>query len=314
MYMSNIDFKKGLVELGEGVWAYVQPDGTWGLSNAGLVVDQGKSLLIDTLYDEKLTNEMLTAMRAVAPEAEAIDLLVNTHDNGDHWFGNKAAQAGEIIATKSCAEAMAGFTPETMAGLMQGAPDLGELGKFFLKCFGKFSYDNIAAALPTRTFEGRLKLEVGSREVELIEVGPCHTKGDLIVWVPHSRTVFVADVLFIGGHQIMWAGPVAQFSKAIDLILSLDPKYIVPGHGPVTDREGALEIKGYWEYYEHEARKRFDQGMEAFAAAKDIPLGPYAAYNDPEKIVLNINALYNEFNNSPDPINQVEQFTHMSNW
>ena len=312
--MNIFDFKKGVVKLGEGVWAYIQPDGSWGLSNAGLIVDQGKSLLVDTLYDVKLTNEMLTAMRAVTPDAETIDFLVNTHDNGDHWFGNEAAKAGEIISTKSCAEAMAKLTPETMAGLMKGAADLGDLGNFFLKRFGKYSYDNITAALPTQTFEGRLKLEVGSRKVDLIEVGPCHTAGDLIVHAPHAKTVFVADIMIVGGHQIMWAGPVANFIKVIDLIVSLEPKYIVPGHGPVTDIQGALEIKKYWEYYAHEAGIRYDQGMESFAAAKDIPLGPYTEYQDPEKIVVNVNALYKEFSNDPEPIDPAEQFALMSNW
>ena len=312
--MSTIDFNKGPVKLGEGVWAYIQPDGSWGLSNAGLVVDQGQSLLVDTLYDVKLTNEMLAALRAVAPEAATIDYLVNTHDNGDHWFGNEAAQANEIIATKSCAEAMAGFTPETMAGLMQGAPDLGDLGKFFLECFGKYSYGEITSTLPTKTFEGQLDLEIGAKKVELIEVGPCHTNGDLIVHIPDARTVFVADIMLVGGHQIMWAGPVSNFIKTIDLIVSLEPQYIVPGHGPVTDIAGALEIKGYWEYYAHEARKRYDQGMESFAAAKDIPPGPYAAYLEAEKTVINLNALYKEFNNDPEPLNPVDQFTQMAQW
>lgn len=312
--MNKIDFNKGPVKLGEGVWAYIQPDGSWGLSNAGLVVDQEKSLLVDTLYDVKLTHEMLTALRSVAPEATTIDYLVNTHDNGDHWFGNEAAQAGETIATKSCAAAMAGFTPETMAGIMQGAPEMGDLGKFFLKCFDKFSYDHISAILPTRTFEGRLDLEIGAKKVELIEVGPCHTIGDLIVHVPDARTVFVADIMLVGGHQIMWAGPVANFIKAIDLIVSFEPLHIVPGHGPVTDIAGALEIKGYWEYYAHEIRKRYDQGMEAFAAAKDIPPGPYTAYLEPEKTVINVNALYKEFNNDPEPLNPVDQFTQMAQW
>ncbi|MCG6909909.1 MAG: MBL fold metallo-hydrolase [Deltaproteobacteria bacterium] len=312
--MHAVDFEKGLVELGEGVWAYLQPDGSWGLSNAGLVVDDGRSLLIDTLYDLTLTNEMLSEMRAVALGNDSVDFLVNTHDNGDHWFGNEAAKAKEIIATKSCAEAMAAFTPETMAAIMQGAPGLGDAGTFFLKCFGKFSYDNITAALPDRTFEGRMELEVGSRKIELIEVGPCHTQGDLVVHVPHAETVFVADTMFVGGHQIMWAGPVANFIRAIDLVLNLEPRHIVPGHGPVTDRKGALEIKNYWEYYAHEARIRYDRGMESFQAARDIPLGPYAGYHDPEKILINVNALYKEFSGDPEPLNPVEQFGYMAKW
>jgi len=102
--------------------------------------------------------------------------------------------------------------------------------------------------------------------------------------------------------------------KAIELIVSLEPRYILPGHGPATDIQGALGIKKYWEYYAHQAGIRYDQGMEGFAAAKDIPLGPYAEYHDPEKIVINVNALYKEFGNDPEPIVPVEQFTYMSNW
>ncbi len=310
--MSALQFKKGPVELGEGVWAYLQPDGSWGLSNAGLVVDRGKSLLIDTLYDVKLTAEMLAAFQSVVPEAASIDYLVNTHENGDHWFGNEAVRAGEIIATKACAEGMRGLTPEFMAEIMKNTSTMGDLGRFFYHCFGKFSYDGITSAFPTRTFEGRLDLEIGGKKVELIEVGPCHTKGDLIVHIPHAGTVFVADVMLVGGHQIMWAGPAGNFIKAIDMIIGLHPRYIVPGHGPITDAQGAMEIRAYWEYYAHEARKRFEKGMEPLDAAKDIPPGRYAGYLEPEKTVITINALYKEFKNDPESVNPVDMFTQMA--
>ena len=112
----------------------------------------------------------------------------------------------------------------------------------------------------------------------------------------------------------MWAGPVSNFIKAIDLILSLEPEYIVPGHGPVTNREGALEIRRYWEHYAHEAWIRYEQGMESFAAAKDIPAGPFSNYHEPEKTVININALYKEFSNDPTPLIPIEQFDQMSKW
>jgi hypothetical protein len=52
---SKFPFKKGLQDFGNGCYAYLQPDGSWGWSNAGLVVDSGQSLLVDTLFDLKLT-------------------------------------------------------------------------------------------------------------------------------------------------------------------------------------------------------------------------------------------------------------------
>src|ERR1700736_6784441 len=80
-----IRFSKGLHDLGNGQYAYLQPSGTWGFSNAGLIVDGEESLLVDTLFDERLTGEMLDVMRdATGLGASDITTLVNTHAHGDH--------------------------------------------------------------------------------------------------------------------------------------------------------------------------------------------------------------------------------------
>src|SRR5229473_5386077 len=100
-------YTKGLRDLGNGCYAWLQPDGSWGWSNAGLIADSGESLLVDTLFDLKLTREMLDAMRRAEPRATAqIGALVNTHSNGDHTFGNQLVGGAEIIASKACAEEM----------------------------------------------------------------------------------------------------------------------------------------------------------------------------------------------------------------
>ena len=83
----RVAYERGLHELGDGVYAYLQPDGTWGWSNAGLIAADGTSLLVDTLFDLELTREMLDAMRRVT-ERSPIDAAMNTHGNGDHCFGN----------------------------------------------------------------------------------------------------------------------------------------------------------------------------------------------------------------------------------
>ena len=105
--LSRFAFTKGLHDLGNGGYAWLQPDGGWGWSNAGLIVDQGQSLLVDTLFDVPLTRDMLEAMRRAEPKAATrIDLLVNTHHNGDHCFGNECCQGAEIIAHTLAREAM----------------------------------------------------------------------------------------------------------------------------------------------------------------------------------------------------------------
>src|SRR5689334_22621896 len=81
----DVAYTKGLHELGDGLFAYLQPDGGWGWSNAGLITAGGTSLLVDTLYDHKLTREMLDAM-APLTAANPIEQAMNTHANPDHCF------------------------------------------------------------------------------------------------------------------------------------------------------------------------------------------------------------------------------------
>ena len=114
-------FEKGLQEIGDGLHAYLQPDGSWGWSNAGLVVDGDQSLLVDTLFDLRLTREMLDAMQRAEPRAaRRIGQLVNTHANGDHCFGNALVEGAEIIASAAAAEEMKHLPAAVLAGLSAG--------------------------------------------------------------------------------------------------------------------------------------------------------------------------------------------------
>ncbi|MFZ9628853.1 MAG: MBL fold metallo-hydrolase, partial [Ilumatobacteraceae bacterium] len=93
------------IELTNGCWAYVQRDGSWGWSNAGLVVGDGASLLVDTLFDLRLTATMLEAF-APSTRTAPIVTAVNTHANGDHCFGNELLGDVEIISSTATADEM----------------------------------------------------------------------------------------------------------------------------------------------------------------------------------------------------------------
>ncbi len=293
--MSKWSYTKGLHDLGNSVYAYLQPNGTWGWSNAGIVTDGEASLLIDTLFDLKLTREMLDTMRKSIPAASQIDMVVNTHANGDHCWGNELVADAQIIASARTAEEITtGVSPTQLAMLLKSAPQLGQLGEFASRVFGPFDFDNITLTPPTKTFEDELLLKVGDKNVHLIEVGPAHTLGDTLVHIPAERVVFTADILFIGGHPIIWAGPTSNWLRACDRILAMDVETIVPGHGPITDKKGVAEVKGYLEYIYEEARKRYEAGMSAQDAARDIPLDHYATWTDGERIAVNVASIYRE--------------------
>jgi cyclase len=311
--MNAWTYTRGLHDLGNSVYAYLQPDGSWGWSNAGFVTSGDASLLIDTLYDLKLTREMLDTMRRSIPAAAHIDMLVNTHANGDHCYGNELAAAAQIIASARTAEEMVtGVSPGQMAALLKMAPSLGQLGEYVYRIFSPFEFDNITLAPPDKTFEGKLTLQVGDKTVELLEVGPAHTLGDTLVHIPADRVIFTGDILFIGGHPIMWAGPTSNWIRACDLILSLDVETIVPGHGPITDKKGVAAVKGYLEYIYAEMRKRYEAGMPAPEAARDIPLDKYASWLDGERIVVNVISIYRELSGDQTHPSMASSFGQMA--
>lgn len=292
--MNILEYTKGLHRIGDGVYAYLQPDGSWGWSNAGLVVDGTHSLLIDTLFDLPLTREMLDAIGAETG-VSSFETVVITHSNGDHCFGNELVGGAEIIASKACSTEIAEMPPELLAGLVDAAPGLGEIGAYITESFGAFAFHGITLTPPTRTFSGELEIEVGAKKVRLIEVGPAHTRGDILVHLPEEGVLFASDILFIGGTPIMWAGPVVNFTGALDRILDLRAKTIVPGHGPITDTGGVKAVRGYFEHIRDEARRCFEAGIPAAEAAAAVDLGPYASLGNPERIVINVHTLYREF-------------------
>ncbi len=294
----QVPYTKGLHEVADGVYAYLQPDGGWGWSNAGLIAGDGASMLIDTLFDLRLTAEMLAAMAPVTAD-RPITALVNTHANGDHCFGNElvAGPGVEIVASAAAAAEMDEAPPASLAALVDGVDEMPEaMGDFIRRNLGSFEFGGITTTPPTRTFSGVDHLEVGGRRVELIEVGPAHTAGDVLVWLPDERVVFTGDILFIQGTPILWAGPVTNWIEACDRIIGLEAAIIVPGHGPLTDADGVRAVSEYLRTVERGTRARHDAGMTAAEAVLDIhaelEATPFGSWGDRERLVINVETIW----------------------
>jgi len=313
--VANWPFTQGVHDIGNGVYGYVQPDGTWGWSNAGLVTSRGETLLVDTLMSVPLTREMLDAFGKV-PGGGHIDRLVNTHANPDHFFGNGLVADAEIIGTHVAREEMANFNPKMLAALSQNYKNMGDAGEFLYETMGrKFDFSGVdELTLPNRTFDGQLSLTVGDKAIELIDLGPAHTASDTIAWLPGERVVFTGDLLFNEGHPIMWAGPVENWIAACQFIVDLDPEVVVPGHGPITDVAAVKAMKTYFEYVRDEARRRFDAGMDFVSAARDINMAEYRGWSDPERIVANVFSLYRQWGASFTPDQQRDLFGAMGRY
>jgi cyclase len=268
-----------LQEVSEGVWAYVQLDGSWGLNNTGFVVGRQGVTAIDTCFTERRTRGFIEAMALVTDRP--VRTLINTHHHGDHTHGNWLLPMATIIGHELCRQ-------EVLAG--------GHIAQAF---FPGVEWGTIEIAPPFVTFSDRLDVWVDEVQMQLEFMGPAHTTNDVIAFLPERRLLFAGDLVFNGGTPFVVMGSVAGSIEALDRVRRLDAEVIVPGHGPVCD-PGILDDQvAYLRFVQEIGREGFEAGMSPLEAGMEADLGRFAGWHDPERIVGNLYRAYSELRDEP---------------
>ncbi|SEE51694.1 Glyoxylase, beta-lactamase superfamily II [Streptomyces sp. 3213] len=297
------------ITAGVHMWA---PDGvdTWGLANCGLVHSDGEVLLVDTPYTPALTEDLLAATRRVTG-GTAPGTVVATHANGDHTWGNQCLVGSEILATDAALEHQCVEpTPQQLHALVWESDPDQPLGWYFRRHFGKFDFSGIQVLPPTATFSGRHDLTVGRIPVELHEVGPAHTVGDLVVHLPEQRVVFAGDIVFSGDHPCHWAGPLDRIAAAAERVLAFDPEWIVPGHGPLMTPGQLRTYIAYLDDLSDQALLLHGQGKTPIEAARIlIDEDRYPGLGLPERLAITLSTEFRHLNQDHSRPSLVEPFT-----
>ncbi|HEY0636583.1 MAG TPA: MBL fold metallo-hydrolase [Pseudonocardiaceae bacterium] len=269
-----------LAEIVAGVYAYVQPDGSWMINNTGLITgSDGQYVLVDTTSTERRNRELLAAVERVS--AAAPRALVNTHHHGDHTYGNWLMPPGTpIVGHVLCREDV--LNAGLIASQLLPGPD----------------YGRIELRPPDTTFTDSMTMHLADRTVELLHVGPAHTRSDVLVWLPAERTVFTGDVGFAGGQPFLIEGSVLGYPRALEAVRALGPEVLVPGHGPVRRGEEVSrlldDLTSYAAFVTELAGEGLRAGhppLEAVRAAGDHP---FAAWQESERLVANLHRAYAE--------------------
>lgn len=268
-----------LVEVAEGVHAYVQLDGSWGLNNTGFLVGVQAVTAIDTCFTERRTRAFVEAVATVT--SNPIRTLVNTHHHGDHTHGNYLLPSATIIGHERCRE-------EVLAG-----------GHVSTLVFPGVDWGHLEVAPPFVTFRDELTVWVDEREVVLRFEGPAHTTNDVVAWLPAEQVLFAGDLVFNGGTPFVVMGSVAGTIAALDRLRRLDAQVVVPGHGPVTDAGVFDDQVAYLRFVQELAREGRAAGLPPLEVALEADLGRFGAWHDPERLVGNLHRAYSELDDGP---------------
>jgi cyclase len=285
------------VEVADGVYAYVQPDGTWWINNTGFLVGPQGVISIDACSTERRTRAYQAAIATVT--AKPVRTVLNTHHHGDHTFGNALFPTATIVAhERARAEAIA-FGPARELPFWQN-PDWGQL----------------PLEPPFLTFTDEIALHVGDARVTAKHVGtPAHTTNDVLAWIPDKSVLFCGDLVFNGGTPFLLMGSVAGCVEALEkVVLPLAARTIVPGHGPVFEGTGPVEATlAYLRFVLGLAERGRAAGVPPLQAARDTDLGRFADWPDAERIVGNLHRAYAELDGTPrgGPIDVVSALADM---
>ncbi|MCW2919249.1 MAG: fold metallo-hydrolase [Actinomycetia bacterium] len=266
--------KPRLEEIAERIYAYIQPDGGWCLSNSGFLVGPDRVTLIDTAATEPRARALRSAIQSVT--SAPTRTLINTHHHGDHTYGNGLFPEATIIGHDDC--------PAEMI----------ESGLVLTQLWTHVEWGSIDIVPPTVTFPDRLTVYSGKLRMELIHVGPAHTTNDVVAWIPEHGVLFAGDVVFSGGTPFTLMGSVSGSLEAIERLRALGASTVVAGHGPVGGPELFDATESYLRWIQDLTRQGIEAGLSPLEVAGETDLGEYQDLLDRERIVGNLHRAYSE--------------------
>ena len=282
--MSSAPAPPRVEEVSDGVFAYIQPDGTWFINNTGFLAGTAGVISVDACSTERRTRDYLAAIAATT--AQPVRTLVNTHHHGDHTHGNYLLRGATIVAHEKCRAEI----------LAAGLPNFGGL-------FGDVDWGGIELAPPFLCYDDHVTLYSDDLRCEVRYVGsPAHTTNDSIVWIPSRSVLFAGDLIFNGGTPFMLMGSVTGAISVLGgLIKPLGAATIVPGHGDVCGPEAIDDVLGYLRFVLDTARQGKAAGLSPLETARQTNLGQYAGLHDRERIVGNLHRAYADLDEAREP-------------
>ncbi len=223
---ADLEEKKVTFEqLSEHAWAYTAE----GDPNTGIIIGDDAVLVADTQATPAMAADVIRRIRQVTDKP--IKYVVLTHYHAVRVLGASAYGAEQILASQDTRDLI------VERGEQDKASEIGRFPRLFS------NVESVPAGMtwPTMTFVGKMTLWLGGVEVQLLQLGRGHTKGDTVVWLPKERTMLSGDLVEFDATPYAGDAYFQDWPKTLDNIAALNPLALVPGRGPALRGEAQVQ-------------------------------------------------------------------------
>lgn len=239
-------------QISEHAWAYTAE----GDPNTGIVIGDDAVLVADTQATPAMAADVIRRIREVTDKP--IRYVVLTHYHAVRVLGASAFGAEHILASQDTHDLI------VERGEFDKASEIGRFPRLFR------NVESVPPGLtwPTMTFTGRMTLWLGKLEVQLIQLGRGHTKGDTVVWLPQERAMLSGDLVEFGATPYAGDAYFKDWPQTLDNLMALDPAVVVPGRGAaLTTPEQVARGVGETRAFISDVHANVQRGV---AAGKDL--------------------------------------------
>ncbi|MBP7667652.1 MAG: MBL fold metallo-hydrolase [Burkholderiaceae bacterium] len=212
-------------QLSEHAWAYTAE----GDPNTGIIIGDDAVLVADTQATPAMAADVIRRIRTVTDKP--IRYVVLTHYHAVRVLGASAYQAQQIIASQDTYDLI------VERGEADKASEIGRFPRLFR------NVESVPAGMtwPTITFTGKMTLWLGKLEVQLLQLGRGHTKGDTVVWLPGEKTLLSGDLVEFDATPYAGDAYFQDWPQTLSNIAALQPQALVPGRGPALKGDAQVQ-------------------------------------------------------------------------
>ena len=208
--------KVSFTQLSKHAWAYTAE----GDPNTGIVIGDDAVLVADTQATPAMAADVIRRIREVTDKP--VKYVVLTHYHAVRVLGASAYRPQQILASQDTYDLI----------VERGEQDkASEIGRF-PRLFSNVESVPPGMTWPTMTFTGKMTLWLGQLEVQLLQLGRGHTKGDTVVWLPQERTLLSGDLVEFDATPYAGDAYFKDWPQTLDRLAALKPAALVPGRGP----------------------------------------------------------------------------------